>query len=213
LSFWKGQALQRERTLLISLHESPFLMEATPNPSSAKPPVPDRILAVDPSLRGTGYAILERPTRGAQTGVQARALTWGVIHNPPKLLQSHCLVAINTRIRELIEEFSPSAAAFEAVIFVQSNKTAILLGCARGAALLAAAGYGLPVFEYAPRRIKQAVVGRGGAEKAQVAFMVRALLGLSETPQADAADALAVGLTHFQALDRASLGMSEMERI
>ena len=87
------------------------------------------------------------------------------------------------------------------------------LGCARGAALLAAASRGLPVFEYAPRRVKQAVVGRGGAEKAQVAFMVRALLGLSETPPADAADALAVGLTHFQALDRARLQVGDMEQI
>ena len=76
---------------------------------------------------------------------------------------------------------------------MQSYKTAILLGAARGAAILAAAERGLPVFEYAPRRIKQATVGRGAAEKNQVAFMVRALLGLTETPDPDAADALAIG--------------------
>ena len=180
----------------------------------ASEPSPERVLAVDPSLLGTGYAVLERPPQHSQrTAGGARALAWGVIRNPPNLLQSGCLVAIHTRIHELIAEFAPTSAAFEAVIFVQCYKTAIVLGCARGAALLAAANRGLPIFEYAPRRVKQAVVGRGGAEKAQVAFMVRALLGLSETPEADAADALAVGLTHFQSLDRSRLKVGEMEQI
>ncbi len=193
-------------------------MEFIPKNVTQRPvsPLSDRVLAVDPSLRGTGYAVLERSLNDSQRGggaTQARALTWGVIRNPPNLLQSGCLVAIHERIQELILEFNPTVAAFEAVIFVQSYKTAIVLGCARGAALLAAASRGLPVFEYAPRRVKQAVVGRGGAEKAQVAFMVRALLGLSETPVADAADALAVGLTHFQALDRARLKVGDMEQI
>ncbi len=183
----------------------------------ASPSVPlefERILAVDPSLRGTGYAILERvPGAGPRGATLVRALTWGVIRNHPDLLQSGCLVAIHTRVMELIAEFSPTAAAFESVIFVQSYKTAIVLGCARGASLLAAAGRGIPVYEYAPRRVKQAVVGRGSAEKEQVAFMVRALLGLTETPPSDAADALAVGLAHFQAVDRARLRVGSMERI
>ena len=86
-------------------------------------------------------------------------------------------------------------------------------GAARGAALLAAAGRGLPIYEYAPRRVKQSVVGRGGADKGQVGFMVRALLGLTETPPPDAADALAVGLTHFQMAATASRGIAAMERI
>ena len=81
---------------------------------------------------------------------------------------------------------------------MQSHRTAITLGAARGAAILAAAERGIPVFEYSPREVKQAVVGRGGAEKTQVAFMVRALLGLTETPPPDAADALAIGLTHLR---------------
>ena len=73
----------------------------------------------------------------------------------------------------------------------------------RGAAILAAARHGLPVHEYAPRRVKQAVVGRGAADKRQVAFMVRVLLGMRQTPPADAADAIAIGITHFHALDAA----------
>ena len=182
-------------------------MEFTPQNAPQRPSIPqvDRVLAVDPSLRGTGYAVLERSVNSSQKANCANQFR--------ALMQSGCLVAIHERIQELILEFTPTAAAFEAVIFVQSYKTAIVLGCARGAALLAAASRGLPVFEYAPRRVKQAVVGRGGAEKAQVAFMVRALLGLSETPAADAADALAVGLTHFQALDRARLQVGDMEQI
>jgi crossover junction endodeoxyribonuclease RuvC len=123
------------------------------------------------------------------------------------------LLAINQTIRDIVNEYHPTVAAFESVIFVQSYKTAIILGCARGAALLAAAGAGLPVFEYAPKRVKQAVVGRGAADKSQVAFMVRALLGLCETPVADAADAIAVGLTHFQAATGSRLRGGELERI
>ena len=90
---------------------------------------------------------------------------------------------------------------------MQSYKTAIVLGAARGAAILAAAENGLPIFEYAPNRIKQATVGTGAAGKNQVAFMVRALLGLTETPDADAADALAIGLTHLRSQEAARLGV------
>ena len=97
--------------------------------------------------------------------------------------------------------------------YVQSYKTAILLGAARGAAILAAAENGLPVFEYAPTRIKQATVGRGGAGKNQVAFMVRALLGLTETPGADAADALAIGLTHLRSQEATHRGIPAEKQI
>ncbi len=101
----------------------------------------------------------------------------------------------------------PDCCALESVIYVQSYKTAIALGAARGAAILAAAENGLPIFEYAPNRIKQATVGTGAAGKNQVAFMVRALLGLTETPDADAADALAIGLTHLRSQEATRLGV------
>jgi crossover junction endodeoxyribonuclease RuvC len=168
---------------------------------------PVRIVAVDPSLRCTGYAILEK------SGGRLSALAYGAIKNPAALLPSGCLVAIHERMRELLDEFRPECAAFEAVIYVQSMKTAITLGTARGAALLAVAQHGLPIHEYAPRRVKQSVVGHGGAQKNQVGFMVRALLGLTETPQVDAADALAIGLTHFQTAESAARGASALARI
>ena len=160
-----------------------------------------RVLAIDASLRNTGVAVVEA------NGNKMRALYFGVIQNAKSLLPSACLVAIRDRMAELIRAHEPDCCALESVIYVQSYKTAIALGAARGAAILAAAENGLPVFEYAPTRIKQAAVGRGSAAKNQVAFMVRATLGLTETPGADAADALAIGLTHLRSQEAARLGV------
>lgn len=155
----------------------------------------ETILAVDPSLRGTGYAVLVR-----RAG-KVSAAEFGRVTNSPTLPLPQCLLAIHARLDELILRHSPGSMAVESVIYVQSYRTAIALGSARGAVLLSAAQRGLAVHEYAPRKVKQAVVGRGAAHKQQVGFMVRALLGLTETPQEDAADAIAVGLTHFAAID------------
>lgn len=127
-----------------------------------------------------------------------------------KLTTSACLVAIHDEIARLIQTYQPECGAIEAVIYVQSFRTAITLGSARGVAMFAMAARGLPIYEYAPRRVKQAVVGRGGAVKTQVSFMVRALLGLHENPSADAADAMAVGLAHFQAHRAALHGASPL---
>ncbi|CAA9254031.1 MAG: RuvC [uncultured Chthoniobacterales bacterium] len=160
-----------------------------------------RVLAIDASLRCSGVAVVEA------IGGKRRALYFGIIQNASALRPSACLVAIHERLADLIREHEPDSCALEAVIYVQSHKTAIALGAARGAAILAAAERGLPIFEYAPTRIKQATVGRGGADKSQVAFMVRAMLGLTETPQSDAADALAIGLTHLRAEEAVRAGM------
>lgn len=146
---------------------------------------------MDPSLRGTGYAVIE------STSGKLRALAYGVIANPPRLSSHLCLLAIHDTLREVAEAHQPDTFAIEGVIYVQNVRTAIILGSVRGAALLVAAKHGLPIHEYAPRLVKQAVVGRGGAQKDQVAFMIRAMLGLTETPPPDAADALAIGVTHF----------------
>src|SRR6476620_3722357 len=160
-----------------------------------------RVLSIDASLRNTGVAVVE-----SNSG-KPKALYFGVIHNPNKVRSSSCLVAIHDRLAELIHKHEPDCCALEAVIYVQSYKTAIVLGAARGAAILAAAERGLPVFEYAPKRIKQSTVGTGSAAKNQVAFMIRALLGLTETPDADSADALAIALTHLRAQEAAARGL------
>ena len=154
-----------------------------------------RVLAIDPAVRNTGYAVVEGGAR------EARAVTYDVIRVPAKIPQSGALSAIRTHLCAIIRQYEPEEVAVEGIIYVQSHRTAISMGAARAAALIAAADHGLPVFEYSPKKVKQAVVGRGSADKSQVAFMVRALLGLAETPPADAADALAIGLAHLQASD------------
>src|SRR3982750_3803646 len=160
-----------------------------------------RVLAIDASLRNTGVAIVDA------TNGKPRSLYFGTIHNASSLRSSSCLVAIRDRLIELIRKHEPDCCALESVIYVQSYKTAIILGAARGAAILAAAERGLPIFEYPPTRIKQATVGRGTADKNQMAFMIRALLGLTTTPGPDEADALAIGVTHIRSQEAARLGV------
>ena len=156
-----------------------------------------RVLAIDPALRNAGYAVIER----SPDGKNFRALAYGTISNKPKVLQSGCLIAIREALDAIIKKHQPECCAMESIIYVQSHKTAIIMGAARGAAMVAAAEHGLPIYEYPPKRVKQAVVGKGAADKQQVAFMVRALLGLTETPDPDAADALAIGMAHFYMAD------------
>ena len=154
-----------------------------------------RVLAIDPAIRNTGYAVLEGDPR------KPTVLGYDVISIPRQLSQSAALSAIRSHLVNVIQKFHPDEVAVEGIIYVQSHLTAISMGAARAAALIAAADHGLPVYEYAPRKVKMAVVGNGNADKSQVAFMVRALLGLAETPPPDAADALAIALAHLQAAD------------
>ncbi|MES2597798.1 MAG: crossover junction endodeoxyribonuclease RuvC [Verrucomicrobiota bacterium] len=171
-----------------------------PRASTGRLPVTsERVLAIDPALRNTGWAILEK------NGRELKAIEWGVISNPAKLLHSGCLIAIREQLSDVIRQHKPTVCAIESTIYVQSFKTAIVLGTARAACLIAAAEHGMPIYEYAPKEVKHASVGRGAAQKDQVAFMIRAQLRLDETPPADAADALAVGITHFQNADAAAV--------
>lgn len=154
-----------------------------------------RVLSIDPAVRNTGYSVVEGDHR------QARVITYDVVRIPQRLPQSAALAAVRTHVANLIATHEPDEVAVEGIIYVQSHRTAISMGAARAAALIAAADAALPIYEYAPSKVKQAVVGNGRADKAQVAFMIRALLGLAETPPHDAADALAVALAHLQASD------------
>lgn len=171
------------------------------------PPPVERVLAIDPALRNTGWAVVE------QQGRELRALAYGVITNAPKLLHSGCLVAIREQLVDVVRAHQPTVCAIEATIYVQSFKTAIVLGTARAACLIAAAEHGLPIYEYAPREVKQAAVGRGAAQKDQVAFMMRSMLRLRETPQPDAADALAVAVAHFQNAGAGAAILREGKRV
>lgn len=149
-----------------------------------------RILGVDTSLRSSGVAVIE------VDGPSARALVYGRIHNKPALSHTACLAEIHRQIDALITEFEPDEAAIEGAFFYKNAKTAMILGQARGAVLACCALCTVPVYEYSPRSVKQAVVGMGSASKEQVATMVKRLLRLRDLPQEDAADALGIALTH-----------------
>ena len=148
------------------------------------------ILGIDTSLRSSGYGVL------VTEGSRMRSLEAGRIRNAPKLPLSECLRTIHARVAELIAQYSPDVVAIESVIYGKNAGTMLVLGEARGAVITAAADAGLPIYEYEPRRVKMAVCGNGLAEKEQVQRMVKTLLGLEELPQNDAADALAIAITH-----------------
>lgn len=175
---------------------------ASPISDSTAPSAPTRhqvVLGVDPSLRGTGYGVI-RLGRPAPT-----ALTHGVIRCPAGWERSRCLVRIASTLREVIQQHHPTVCVVEGLFYAQNLQTALLMGEARGASLVAAAEAGLDIFEIAPRKVKQAIVGFGAAQKLAVAKMVQRMLRLPEAPAPDAADALALALAHAQAHGRYSL--------
>ncbi len=149
-----------------------------------------RILGIDTSLRSTGVGLL------ATDGIRHQALTYGTIKAPASWPRSRCLSNLFEKITALIETDQPDVVAIEGIFFCKNVKTAFILGEARGAVITACATAGRPIYEYAPRKVKQGVVGRGGADKSQVATMMKTLLGWKEMPQNDAADALAIAYCH-----------------
>jgi crossover junction endodeoxyribonuclease RuvC len=149
-----------------------------------------RILGLDPGLRRTGWGVV------ACQGARLSHIAHGVIVIPDALPFPVRLLKLFEALRQVVAEQAPDEAAVEEV-FVNVNPSSTLkLGHARAAALIAPAQAGLPVAEYATRLVKKAVVGTGAADKAQIAFMVRRLLPTAGDPTADAADALAVAITH-----------------
>jgi crossover junction endodeoxyribonuclease RuvC len=148
-----------------------------------------RILGIDPGSRFTGYGLID------SDGQHARYVGSGCLKVSADTLADK-LGLIFGELSALIDAFRPQQFAIESVFMHRNADSALKLGQARGAAICAAVTRDLPVAEYAPREIKQAVVGRGGADKQQVQHMVRVLLNLAEPPQADAADALAIALCH-----------------
>jgi crossover junction endodeoxyribonuclease RuvC len=148
-----------------------------------------RILGIDPGSRFTGYGIID------VRGDRATAAHFGVIKTGNGEFPER-LGIIFRGIRDIVLEYRPTDVAVENVFVSKNASSALKLGQARGAAICAAICEELPVAEYSPRSVKQAIVGRGGADKVQVQHMVCVLLQLAETPQEDAADALAVALCH-----------------
>jgi crossover junction endodeoxyribonuclease RuvC len=161
----------------------------------------DRVIGIDPGLAATGVAVLEHDAHG-----RCRALHIGSIHPPRRLPSAGKLHHLCREIQVLIRLHQPSCLAVEETFYHKNVKSALALGQARGAALVAAAECGLEVMELSAKTVKQAAVGSGGAAKEQVARMITALLGLAEEPASkDACDAAAVALAalHRRALPEA----------
>lgn len=167
--------------------------------AGSRPKAHQVILGVDPSLRGTGYGVIRLTKAGPL------ALDHGTVRCPPAWEHSRCLVLIAQTIRDVIRQHQPTVCVVEGLFFAQNLQTALVMGEARGASMVAAAEAGLDIYELAPRRVKQAIVGYGAAQKSAVAKMVQRMLHLDEQPDADAADALALALAHAQETSRYSI--------
>ena len=154
-------------------------------------PFRGRVLGIDPSLRGSGFAVLDYSADGT-----ARILEAATLKIPPKISMAECLGAIGNQVDDFLNQHSIDHVAVEQTIYVQNFQTAQILGAARGAAIGTAAMRGLPVFEYAPLRVKKAVVGMGRASKEQVARTIQNITGTNFELRFDESDAAAVALCH-----------------
>ncbi|MFQ5855755.1 MAG: crossover junction endodeoxyribonuclease RuvC [Anaerolineae bacterium] len=151
------------------------------------------VLGIDPGTATTGYALVREVG-----GRQVQLVNYGVIRTPSNRPMAERLKKLYHDLSDVIAGSQPDQAAVEELFFSRNVTTALSVGQARGVAMLAAAEAGLPVYEYKPRAVKQAVVGYGNASKEQVQQMVRVLLGIEEIPRPDdAADAVAVAICHI----------------
>lgn len=150
-----------------------------------------RILGIDPSVRSTGFGVIRCEPNHWELE------TFGVIKPPSHQSLHHKINQIKNQIEELIIKFHPEEVAIESLFYAQNIKTAITLGQARGAALIAVASHSCKLYEYSPLEIKKAITGYGQADKNQVKFMIQSLLHVQEDQiPTDASDALAAALCH-----------------
>ena len=160
-------------------------------PAAGRTPFSGRILGIDPSLRGTGLAIVE-----FAAGRPPLLLSCRTVRVPAGRPMAFALAEIHRAVTAILGVAPVRHVALEQTIYVQNIRTAQILGAARGAAMAAAALHDLPVFEYPPLRVKQAVAGVGRASKEQVARTIQALLGHDRVLAPDEADAAAVAFCH-----------------
>ena len=153
-----------------------------------------RVLGIDPGSRITGYGVVES-VKGGGSGL--KHLCDGDIKTAASKELPGKLLIISSALRDIIEEYRPDAVSVESVFYSKNVKSAIVMSHVRGVALLAAAAYGVKVFEYSPTAVKLAVVGYGSAAKVQVQHMVKVLLNIPKAPPPDAADALAAAICHI----------------
>lgn len=150
------------------------------------------VLGLDPGTRHFGWGVVRR------VGTRLTHVAHGVVSVVSEGPLGERLVAIEAALVEVVAKYTPLEASIESMFYAKDASSASKLAHARGVGLLVAARAGLAVFEYPPTRVKLTVVGAGRADKAQVAHMIRVMLGLATTPPSDAADALAIAVTHLQ---------------
>jgi crossover junction endodeoxyribonuclease RuvC len=150
------------------------------------------VLGLDPGTRHFGWGVVRR------VGTRMTHVAHGVVSVADEGPLGERLVAIESALVDVVSRFSPLEASIESMFYAKDASSSSKLAHARGVGLLVTARAGLAVFEYPPARVKLTVTGAGRAEKAQVAHMIRVMLGLAATPPADAADALAIAVTHLQ---------------
>ncbi len=154
-----------------------------------------RIIGIDPGTAITGWGVVE----GA--GDDLVAVAYGAITTTAGTPLAQRLQVIYRELTAIVEQWQPEAAAIEELFFSKNAKTALAVGHGRGAAMLALANANLPITEYKPLEVKQALTGHGGADKLQMQHMVKLLLKLDDIPRPDdAADALAVAICHLHSM-------------
>jgi crossover junction endodeoxyribonuclease RuvC len=151
---------------------------------------PVRIIGIDPGLRRTGWGVIEAE------GNRLIYVACGSVEPPDDLPLASRLLAIHEGLAAVLSNHKPSEAAVEQTFVNKDGVATLKLGQARGVAMLAPAMFGITVAEYAPNQVKKTVVGAGHADKQQIAMMLKILLPKAEPPSADAADALAIAITH-----------------
>ncbi len=164
------------------------------------------VLGLDPGTRHFGWGVVER------RGTRLIHVAHGIVHSDEKAPIAQRLVGIELALVAVVTEHRPVLASVEAIFFAKDAQAAAKLGHARGVALLVCARAGLQVYEYPPATVKRAVAGHGRAEKSQVAQMVKVVLGLAAPPRADAADALALAVTHLQHVPLVAAGIRGVPR-
>ena len=153
-----------------------------------------RILGIDPGYALMGWGVID------VNGGRMTLVNYGCVETKAGTPMQHRLRALQLGVRDLVNVYKPDDVAFEELFFAHNVTTALMVGAARGAAIIAATEYTESLYEYTPMQIKQAVTGYGKADKKQVQQMVKLLLHMSETPTPDdAADAIACAITHAQA--------------
>jgi crossover junction endodeoxyribonuclease RuvC len=151
-----------------------------------------RVIGIDSSLRSTGIGVVE------SQGSRLKVVEFSTVKNPASLSHSECLRLVLGALTATFDRCKPQAAAIEGGFYFKNARTALVLGEVRGVVIAASASAGIPIYEYSPRLVKQALTGFGAAQKDQVSKMVKVILGVTGDIQEDAADALAIAICHIQ---------------